>query len=229
MELANTSNRLQTTDSSKAVTRGLLAAGVLVAPFFYVVAIAQIFIRPGFDIRHLAISSLTLGDLGWIQSANFEITGLLLIAGGIGVRRALQGRRGGTWAPILLSVAGLGTIVAGFFHPDPALGFPPGAPSGMPSTMSVPATVHQLAAMLTFGCTIAFCFVMARRFSGEGRRRWMAYCLASGIVAPVLLGLAMTDRDWVGVLLASMVAVAFGCVSVVAARLRAETYSAVRS
>ncbi len=190
------------------------------------IAIAQVFIRPGFDIRHLAISALTLGDLGWIQSTNSEITGLLLIACGAGVHRTLGGRRAGTWAPILLGVAGLGTIVAGFFHPDPALGFPPGAPAGMPSTMSARATVHQLATMLTFGCTIATCFVLARKFSGDGRRGWMAYCLASGIVAPILLVLAMTDKDWVGVLLASMVAVAFGCVSVVAARLRAETYNA---
>lgn len=226
MELVNTSDRLRTTDSSGALTRGLLAAAILIAPFFYVVAIAQTIIRPGFDIRHLAISALTLGDLGWIQSANFEITGVLLIAGGIGVGRALHGRRGGTWAPILLGVAGLGTIVAGFFHPDPALGFPQGAPAGMPSTMSAQATVHQLASMLTFGCTIATCFVLARKFSGDGRRAWMVYCLASGLVAPLLLGLAMSDKDWVGVLLASMVAVAFGCVSVVAARLRADTYSA---
>jgi uncharacterized protein DUF998 len=35
-------------------------------------------------------------------------------------------RRGGSWAPILLGVAGAGTIVAGIFHPDPALGFRPG-------------------------------------------------------------------------------------------------------
>lgn len=223
MELANASNRVRTTDTSAAITRGLLAAGVLVAPFFYAVAIAQIFIRPGFDIRHLAISALTLGDLGWIQSANFEITGLLLIAGGIGVRRALHGRRGGTWAPILLGVAGLGTIVAGFFHPDPAFGFPAGAPAGMPPTMSSQAIVHQLASMLTFGCTIAFCFVMARKFSGDGHRGWMTYCLASAIIAPLLLALAMSGKGWVGVQLASMVAAAFGCASVVAARLRIES------
>ena len=229
MELLNTSTPLQRAESSMRLTCALLGAAVLIAPFFYIVAIAQILIRPGFDIRHLAISALTLGDLGWIQSANFEITGLLLISGGIGVRLALHGRRGGTWAPILLGIAGLGTMVAGVFHPDPALGFPPGAPAGMPSTMSAQATVHQLASMLTFGCTIATCLVMARKFADEGRRGWMAYCLASGIVAPIMLVMAMTHRDWVGVLLASMVAVAFGCVSVVAGLLQVETYNAEMS
>jgi hypothetical protein len=186
----------------------------------------EIIVRPAFDIRRMAISSLTLGDLGWIQIANFEITGLLLIACAFGVRWALPARRGGSWAPILLAVAGAGTMVAGIFHPDPALGFPPGAPAGMPATMSAQATVHQLASMATFACTIATCFVMARKFAGDGRRGWMAYCLASGLVAPVLLVLALTDRDWVGVLLAAMVAVAFGCVSAVAARLRADAQRA---
>jgi hypothetical protein len=223
MEIASTSSRLHATGTSASLTRRLLAAGVLIAPLFYAVAILQIFIRPGFDIRHLAISALTLGDLGWIQSANFVVTGLLFIACATGVRRALRGRRGGTWAPILLTVAGLGTIIAGFFHPDPALGFPPGTPAGMPATMSAAATVHELASMLTFGCSIATCFVLARKLSGDGRRGWMAYCLASGVVAPVLLVLALTDKDWVGILLASMVLVVFGCVSVAAARLLADT------
>lgn len=225
MELVNTSDRTERADSARTVAQGFLAAGVLIAPVFYIVAIAEILTRPGFDIRHLAISALTLGDPGWIQSANFEVTGLLMLACAVGFRRALRGRRGGTSAPILLAVAGLGTMVAGVFHPDPALGFPPGAPAGIPTTISAQATIHQLASMLTFVCTIATCFVLARKFSGDGRPGWMAYCLTSGVAAPVLLVLALTDKDWVGILLASMVAVAFGCVSAVAARLLADTDS----
>ena len=226
MEIVSRREQVNITDSPTARTRALLACGILIAPLFYAVALVEILIRPTFDIRRMAISSLTLGDLGWIQIVNFEITGLLMVACAIGVRRALRGRRGGTWAPILLGIAGVGTIVAGIFHPDPALGFPPGAPAGMPTTMSAQAAVHQIASMATFACTIATCFVMARKFGGGGQRGWMGYCLASGIVAPMLLVLALTDKDWVGVLLAAMVAVAFGCVSAVAARLRADVQRA---
>jgi Protein of unknown function (DUF998) len=222
VEIINRREQVNIRDAHTVLTRVLLACGVLVAPLFFAVALVEILIRPAFDIRRMAISSLTLGDLGWIQILNFEITGLLMIACAFGVRRALRGRRGGAWAPILLGVAGAGTIVAGIFHPDPALGFPQGAPAGMPATMSAQATVHQIASMATFACTIATCFVLARKFAGDGRRVWMTYCLASGLVAPVLLVLALGDRDWVGVLLAAMVAVAFGCVSAVVARLRAD-------
>lgn len=222
VEIVNRRLQVNIADSPIVLTRALLACGAIIAPLFYAVALVEILIRPAFDIRHMAISSLTLGDLGWIQIANFEVTGLLLIACALGVRRALRGRRGGAWAPILLVAAGAGTVVAGIFHPDPALGFPAGAPAGIPATMSAQATVHQLASMATFACTIATCFVMARKFAGDGRRRWMVFCLGSGLVAPVLLVLALGDKDWVGVLLAAMVAVAFGCVSAVAARLRAD-------
>jgi hypothetical membrane protein len=226
VEIVNRREQVNKSVSQTARTQALLACGVVIAPLFYAVALIEILIRPGFDIRRMAISSLTLGDLGWIQVVNFEITGLLLIACALGARRALRSRPGGTWAPILLGVAGAGTLVAGIFHPDPALGFPPGAPAGLPTTMSAQATVHQLASMATFACTIATCFVMARKFTKDGRRGWMAYCLASGLVAPVLLVLALIDKDWVGVLLAAMVAVAFGCVSAVAVRLRADAQRA---
>ncbi len=226
MEIVNRRQQVNITDSQTVLTRVLLACGILIAPLFYAVALLEILIRPAFDIRRMAISSLTLGDLGWIQIANFEITGLLMGACAFGVRRALRGRRGGAWAPILLGVAGVGTVVAGIFHPDPALGFPPGAPAGMPVTMTAQATVHEIASMATFACTIATCFVIARKFAGDERPGWMAYCLASGLVAPVLLVLALSDKAWVGVLLAAMVAVAFGCVSAVAARLRADAQRA---
>ena len=59
-------------------------AGVASGPLFYVLAILQMLIRPGFDIRIHAISLLTLGDLGWIQSVNFIATGVLVISAPVG-------------------------------------------------------------------------------------------------------------------------------------------------
>lgn len=73
--------------------RLLLMGGVVSNPLFYVAAIIQSFTCTGFDIRRHAISTLTLGDVGWIQSANFFITGLLAVSAAIGVRRLLRGVR----------------------------------------------------------------------------------------------------------------------------------------
>src|SRR5260370_34336913 len=127
MKMVERENKIRAggkTATSATLTRTLLACGALVAPVFMGVGILQILTRPGFDIKHLAISSLSLGDLGWIQIANFEITGLLGIACAVGLRRALRGGRGGTWGPVLIGVLGAGTIVSGIFHPDPASALP---------------------------------------------------------------------------------------------------------
>jgi hypothetical protein len=72
----------------------------------------QMLVRDGFDIRRHALSLLTNGNLGWIQILNFVLTGLLVIAGAFGMRRALRWGRGRTWGPLLLGVHGLGLIGA---------------------------------------------------------------------------------------------------------------------
>ena len=229
MEIVKRSNQTRTageTAPAATLTRALLACGALIAPVFMGVGLVQILTRPGFDIRHLAISSLSLGDLGWIQIANFEITGLLAVACAVGLRRALRGGRGGTWGPVLIGVLGVGTIVSGIFHPDPAFGFPPGAPAGMPATMSAHATIHMIASMASFACMTTACFVLGRAFASTSSGKWAVYCMASGVLVPVLLILGLSSKDWVGVFLAVMVSVGFGCISAASARLRADVSNA---
>jgi hypothetical protein len=68
------------TTNNPQLTSKLLMAGIIAGPFFIIVALLQAVTRAGFDlIRHPA-SLLSLGDLGWIQIANFVITGLFFIA-----------------------------------------------------------------------------------------------------------------------------------------------------
>ena len=226
MNRANQTTTVGETASAATLTRALLACGILIAPVFMGVAIVQILTRPGFDIRHLAISSLSLGDLGLIQIANFEITGLLALACAFGLRRTLGGSLGGTWAPVLIGVLGVGTIVSGIFHPDPAFGFPPGAPPDMPATMSRHATIHTIASMASFASMTTACFVLGRAFPSAGRGKWAIYCVASGVLVPVLLVLGLSSKDWVGVFLAVMVAIGFGCISAASARLEADVSKA---
>jgi len=77
-------------------TRALLACGVVAGPLFVAVALLQVLTRQGFDLTRHPISLLSLGDLGWIQIANFVIAGLLAVAFALGLRRALRPGRGGT-------------------------------------------------------------------------------------------------------------------------------------
>jgi hypothetical protein len=177
--------------------------------------------RSGFDIRRHAISTLSLGDLGWIQIANFAATGLLVLACAVGMRRSLRGGRAGTWAPILVGVYGVCLLVGALFRPDPGLGFPPGAPDSMPTTMSPHAAVHMFGFAGAFGAIVAACLVLRRRFVQLGQTGWARYSVVTAVVTPVLVVAGSSTRVWVGVIFAIAGALAFGWVSAVAVRLAA--------
>jgi hypothetical membrane protein len=169
-------------DPAVRVTRSFLGWGVVAGPFYVVVALVQaLFLRPGFDLSRDDVSLLSNGQLGWIQVANFVLTGLMVLACAIGAGRALAGGRGATWGPRLLALYGLGLIAAGIFTADPMNGFPAGAPAGRPDSISTHGILHIVAAAVGFLGLIASCFVMARRFAAEHRRGWMGFSIATGI------------------------------------------------
>jgi len=163
------------------VTRALLVCAAVAGPLYLVVGLAQAFTRPGFDITRHDLSVLANGDLGWIQVGNLVISGLLVLAGAAGVRRAVTAGRGRTWGPLLLGLYGLGLVGAGFFTADPALGFPPGTPADAHS-VSWHGLLHFVCGGIGFLGLVAACFVFASRFAGMGQRRWAACSALTGAV-----------------------------------------------
>src|SRR5438132_11822406 len=95
------------------ITRRLLATGLLTGPLFIGLGYLQVLTRPGFDLKRDAISLLTLVDLGWVQVANFLVSGLLALLLAAGMRRAMHPGRGSTWGPLLIGGHGLGFVSAG--------------------------------------------------------------------------------------------------------------------
>lgn len=163
-------------------TRALLACGVVAGPLYIVLGLTQAFTRDAFDLRRHALSLLSNGALGWIQITNLVVTGLLFTACAVGMRRAMRGGRGGTWGPLLIAIAGLGTFAAGFFLADPADGFPRGTPAGQPAAMSWHSALHFTFAGVAFLCLIVACFVFARRMASGGARGGAVYSLVTGLV-----------------------------------------------
>jgi hypothetical protein len=163
------------------VTRSLLGYGAVAGPLYVVVALAQGLLRPGFDLMRHDVSLLSNGSLGWIQIANFLVTGAMVIAFAVGVRRAIAGSPAGTWGPVLLGLYGIGLSGAGIFVADPMNGFPAGAPAGRPETVSLHGILHIVSAAIGFVCLIAACFVFARRFASEHSPRWTAFSIITGV------------------------------------------------
>jgi hypothetical protein len=84
----------------------LLACGAIASPLWVVTVVAQALTRSGFSLTRDAASLLDNGGLGWIQVANFIVTGLLFIAAAAGLRRALRDGPGSRWTPRLLTITG---------------------------------------------------------------------------------------------------------------------------
>src|SRR5260370_30682963 len=143
------------------MTKSLLGYGVLAGHLHVIVVLAQALLRPGFNFAHDAGSLLSNGSLGWIQIANFVVTGAMVIACGIGMRRALTGGRSALWGPLLIGVYGLGLIAAGIFVADPMYGFPPGTAAGKPAVITTHRMLHIVAAGIWFLCLVAACLVFA--------------------------------------------------------------------
>jgi hypothetical protein len=182
----------------------------------------QMLTRPGFDVRRHPLSLLSLGDLGWIQIAAFVATGLAGIACAVGMRQALRCRRGGTWGPLLVGLWGLGLIAAGAFHPDPSLGFPPGTAQDMPEQLSWHAIFHGVAFFTLFTSLALASMVFARRFAGHKQWNWMAYSTATGVAAPAIVALGMSNPSAAAIPFALAGVVAFGWLSVVSRALLTE-------
>ena len=195
----------------------LLVSGIIAGPLFLVVWFVQAFTREGFDQGRHPISLLALGGQGWIQIANFIVTGLLYVAFAVGVRRAVRSGRGSTWGPRLIGAAGIGLIIAGVFVTDPGAGFPMGAPAGKPE-MSWHGLLHELGFMLTSLSWTAACFVFARRFAGLKQRGRVGATV--GTVVAVLVIALWPDLDSLSMRLVIATAIQFGFLAALAASLR---------
>jgi hypothetical protein len=170
---------------TRGITSVLLTGGIVAGPLYVIVSLAQALTREGFDLTRHAWSVLANGDLGWIQIANFLITGTLFIGCAVGLRRSWrhgpggfggyppgnQHRPGQVWAPRLLAIHGLGMIGAGVLTADPSLGFPEGTPADY-RAMSWHGIAHMVAAMAGFLAVFACTLVVARRFANQGRHGW---------------------------------------------------------
>ncbi|WP_328415691.1 DUF998 domain-containing protein [Micromonospora sp. NBC_00389] len=176
-------------------TRYLLGCGTVAGILFPALSFGQAFTRPGFDLRRHALSSLTLGDLGWLQFIAFVGTGLLAVAFAVGLRRALRPGRAATLVPLLVGVYGVAMVGGGVFVPDPALGWPPGAPAGLPEHASTGSILHTVCGAAAFLSLIAAGLLLARRFAGQGRQGWAVYSAASGVVAFVLTALPWSEES----------------------------------
>jgi hypothetical membrane protein len=169
------------TDCSPAqrVTRSLLGYGVVAGPVYVVTSLAQALAHDGFDLTRHSWSQLAAGPQGWIQMANLVLTGAMVVAFSVGLRRSSSSR----WAPRLVATYGGGLMAAGLLVADPAAGYPVGAP--VPTVPTWHGIGHFVAGGIGFAALIAASFVLARTFTRSGARglAWWSRITGVGFTA----------------------------------------------
>jgi hypothetical membrane protein len=160
---------------AQRVTRSLLGYGVLAGPVYVITSVVQALAHDGFDLTRHAWSQLAAGPQGWIQMANLMLSGAMVVAFAIGLRRSGLSR----WAPRLIATYGLGLVASGMLVADPAAGYPAGVPASTVPTWH--GIGHFVAGGIGFAAFIAACFVLARTFSRSGARRLAWWSRLTGI------------------------------------------------
>jgi len=138
---------------------------------------------------------LTNGPGGSVQTVNFVLTGLMVLAADVGFGRVLGPQsRGVTW---FLGGYGASMLVASIFKADPVDGFPPGTPWGPPPSISTTGLVYFIAGSLGFTFLAMSCFFAARamRRRSVPSLRLLSLPSGSAVVLGFFGGIALPKGD----------------------------------
>ena len=201
----------------RSAIAALAGAGIAGPLIFAVVALMQSLLREDHSLVALSISALAAGPSGWVQSVNFLLFGMFMIAYAIGLHLGVRPSRWGVVGLAFLVLSGVGLVLAGVFPATDASGAFINEQVG-----------HTVAAFMSFlGAGIGL-IVMSRRLAGDPRWHNLApYALATGIALVVLFFAfgALAEQPgaplhaWMGLFQWVMVIVWFTCTVVLALRL----------
>ncbi len=171
------------------LTKTLLFCGVIATPIFIITFLIGGFIRPDYlSLRH-PISSLSIGKNGWIQSLNFIVSGILILAFSLGMDRAIRNSEKMRWAPRLIALVGMGLVGAGICTSDPIYGYPMNLPLRL-SQFTIHGHLHDFFSIFVFICQPLTCFKFGRLFASRNKNAWASYCYINGIAMLVIFALA---------------------------------------
>jgi hypothetical protein len=178
--------------------RSLVRYGIIAGPFYLVVGLAQALVRDGFDLKRHPLSVLANGSGGWVQTANFVLTGLMVIAAAVGLRRLLAPRSSA--ASWFLGFFGAGMLAGAIFRADPVDGFPVGTPEGMPTSVSTFGVLHFAVGGLGFLAWAISAILTGRALARRSQHALARYSVLSGVmIAAAFLGGMMLPIGILGI------------------------------
>ena len=202
---------------SNVARRNLIRCGAVAGPLFILTVLIQDYTRPGFDPRAHVLSLLSLGDWGWVQMANFVLTGALNVLFAIALWGLRASGESGTAGTIFIFAYGVLLVIVGFVVTDPSGGFPPGVPPlHGPSGHGV---VHALGGLFAFVSLGAALIAFGVRALRKNHRGWGAYLFGSGVALLLLFFGSFSDQALTARLTRLAVLVGWTGASMIAIRL----------
>jgi Protein of unknown function (DUF998) len=164
----------------RVLRRNLLRGGLCAGPMFVAIFALDGATRPGYVAARHPVSSLALGRRGWLQTANFAVTGMLYLGGAAGLSRTRHPSMSRLAGPALIGAAAAGITAAAVFTTDPVSGYPPGTPD-TPTVRSRAGTLHDLVSIPTFLGLPMAASAYSWRFARSGQPGWAAYSAFTGV------------------------------------------------
>lgn len=162
------------------LSRNLLRGGLCAGPMFIAIFTLDGATRAGYRSARHPVSSLALGRRGWLQTANFAVTGVLYLAGAAGLSRTRDPAMTRLAGPALIGAAAAGITAAAVFTTDPVSGYPPGTPDTPPEP-STAGTMHDLVSIPTFMGLPMAATAYSWRFVRSGQPGWAAYSASTAM------------------------------------------------
>ena len=160
-------------------TKSLLWCGAIACPLFIITVLIEGATRSDYNSFLFPLSSLSIGDFGWIQISNFIVTGILILVFSIGLRLVFNSATAKFRGSLLIGLVGIGLIGAGVFVTDPIFGYPTSEPLVL-RQFTIHGHLHDAFSMLVFVCLPWACFVFRKRFVTTGEHGWATYSAFTG-------------------------------------------------
>lgn len=151
--------------------------GGLVGPLVFIISYTiQGLFKEGYSALRYPISSLAIGETGWVQVSTFIISGLLILLFAVTVNHKINNNL----IVVLYTLVGTGLIAAGIFTTDPVFGFPQNMPF-IKNQFTLHGKLHTWFSLLVFLGIPIICFLTGKYFSAMQERRWKYYSIATAI------------------------------------------------
>jgi len=160
---------------TKTTTMLAALAGMAGSALFVMAFTIEGWLRPGYSSFSMYVSALSLGPSGWIQIANFIISGSLLLIFAWGIAPEFPTGKASKTGTLLI-----GIIAACLFFSGPFVMDPMGTLS---DNASLHGMVHGLLGGMVFIFMAVSSFVFLRRFREDPKWQWFRRpTLAAGVV-----------------------------------------------